>query len=104
MPLSSRGTSGSSLFLEWLVVARDLEVEGLPPRIADTEEWAHLACFLIAEVTVIHSVVISATGSTATDIVLSRGIIIAGRVASRCNPFLRFMSVVSPVLGTSELL
>jgi hypothetical protein len=39
----------------------------LPPRIADTEECAHLACFRMADVTVIHSVVIKATGSTATD-------------------------------------
>ncbi len=39
----------------------------LPPRIADTEECAHLACFRMADVTVMHSVVIKATGSTATD-------------------------------------
>lgn len=35
---------------------------------AETDECAHRACFLIAEVTVIHSVVIKATGSTAIDI------------------------------------
>jgi hypothetical protein len=39
----------------------------LPPRIAETEECAHLACFRMADVTVMHSVVIKATGSTATD-------------------------------------
>jgi hypothetical protein len=39
----------------------------LPPRIADTEECAHRACFRMADVTVIHSVVINATGSTATE-------------------------------------
>jgi hypothetical protein len=39
----------------------------LPPKIADTEECAHLACFRMADVTVIHSVVIKATGSTATE-------------------------------------
>ena len=38
---------------------------------AETEECAHRACFLIAEVTVIHSVVIRATGSTAIDIFVS---------------------------------
>jgi len=43
----------------------------VPPRMADTEECAHRACFLIADVTVIHSAVTSATGLTATDI--SRG-------------------------------
>ena len=36
-----------------------------PPRIAETDECAHLACFRMAEVTVMHSVVIRATGSTA---------------------------------------
>ena len=35
---------------------------------AETDECAHRECFLIAEVTVIHSVVIRATGSTAIDI------------------------------------
>jgi hypothetical protein len=39
----------------------------LPPKIAETEECAHLACFRMADVTVMHSVVIKATGSTATD-------------------------------------
>ena len=38
---------------------------------AETDECAHRACFLIAEVTVIHSVVIKATGSTAIDIFVS---------------------------------
>jgi hypothetical protein len=36
-----------------------------PPRIAATEECAHLACLRMAEVTVMHSVVTSATGSMA---------------------------------------
>lgn len=49
---------------------------------AETEECAHLACFLIAEVTVIHSVVIRATASTATDNCLSRGI--AGMASWYC--------------------
>jgi hypothetical protein len=40
----------------------------LPPKIAVTEECAHLACFLIAEVTAMHSVITRATGSTAIDI------------------------------------
>jgi hypothetical protein len=40
---------------------------GVPPRIADTDECAHRACLRMADVTVIHSVVIKATGSTATD-------------------------------------
>lgn len=39
-----------------------------PPRIAETDDWAHRVCFLIAEVTVIHSVVIRATGSMAIEI------------------------------------
>ena len=36
-----------------------------PPRMAETEDCAQRACFLIAEVTVMHSVVTKATGSTA---------------------------------------
>lgn len=43
-------------------------LEELPPKIAETDECAHRACFLIADVTVIHSVVMSATGSIATEI------------------------------------
>lgn len=39
----------------------------LPPRIEDTDECAQRACLRMAEVTVIHSVVIRATGSTATE-------------------------------------
>ena len=42
-----------------------------PPRIAETEDCAHRACFLIADVAVIHSVVIRATGSTAIDMPVS---------------------------------
>lgn len=38
-----------------------------PPRIAETELCAHRACFRIADVTVMHSVVMRATGSTATE-------------------------------------
>ena len=37
------------------------------PRIADTDECAHRACLRMADVTVMHSVVIKATGSTATE-------------------------------------
>lgn len=40
-----------------------------PPKIADTDECAQRACLRIADVTVIHSVTTSATGSTATDMV-----------------------------------
>jgi hypothetical protein len=40
----------------------------LPPRITATEECAHRECFRMADVTVIHSVVMRATGSTATDV------------------------------------
>lgn len=39
-----------------------------PPRMAETDDCAQRACFLIAEVTVMHSVVIRATGSTAMEI------------------------------------
>lgn len=62
-PGSSRGVEGLELC--------KLGVMGLelPPKIADTEECAHRACFRMAEVTVIHSVVIKATGSTATETV-----------------------------------
>jgi hypothetical protein len=38
---------------------------GPPLRIAETEECAHLACLRMADVTVMHSVMTSATGSTA---------------------------------------
>ena len=44
---------------------------------ADTEECAHLACFRMADVTVIHSVVIKATGSTATDTGVVLGLIMS---------------------------
>lgn len=59
-----RGLLGGGRFLEGLL-SRPLETVAPPPRIAETEECAQRACFLIAEVTVIHSVVIRATGSTA---------------------------------------
>jgi hypothetical protein len=54
------------------VDGRKLAVLGLigaevTPRIAETEECAQRACFRMADVTVIHSVVIKATGSTATE-------------------------------------
>jgi hypothetical protein len=39
----------------------------LPPRIEDTEEWAQLGCFLMADVTVLISFVIKATGSVAIE-------------------------------------
>jgi hypothetical protein len=38
---------------------------GTPPSMADMEECAHRACLRMAEVTVMHSVMTSATGSTA---------------------------------------
>ncbi len=39
----------------------------LPPKIVETDECAHRACFRMAAVTVMHSVVTRATGSTATE-------------------------------------
>lgn len=53
------------------LISFPVAIEGPPPRMAETDECAHRACFLIAEVTVIHSVVIRATGSTAIDIFVS---------------------------------
>jgi hypothetical protein len=47
----------------------------LPPRIAETEECAQRACLRMAEVTVIHSVVIKVTGSTATEIGATSGLL-----------------------------
>lgn len=47
----------------------------LPPNIEETDECAHRACLRIADVTVMHSVVMSATGSTATETVFGRGAI-----------------------------
>jgi hypothetical protein len=44
----------------------------LPPRIAETDECAQRACLRMADVTVMHSVVIRATGSIATDIGIGR--------------------------------
>lgn len=61
-PDSSRGVAGLELCKLGFM---GLE---LPPRIAETEECAHRACLRIADVTVIHSVVIRATGSTATEV------------------------------------
>lgn len=61
-----------SLALGTLPLSLPLGMAGPPPRIAETDEWAHRACFLIAEVTVMHSVVIKATGSTAIDILVSQ--------------------------------
>lgn len=61
-----------SLALGTLPLSPLLGMAGPPPRIAETDEWAHRACFLIAEVTVMHSVVIKATGSTAMDILVSQ--------------------------------
>lgn len=51
-----------------LLGASSRGVEMAPPRIAETEDCAHRACLRIAEVTVIHSVTTSATGSMATEI------------------------------------
>ena len=39
-----------------------------PPKIDATDECAHRACFRMAEVTVMHSVVMRATGSIVTEI------------------------------------
>jgi hypothetical protein len=62
LPESSRGVEG-----------RESCVPGfkgdVTPRIADTDECAHRACLRMADVTVMHSVVIKATGSTATETV-----------------------------------
>jgi hypothetical protein len=51
----------------------------LPPRIAETEECLQRPSFLIADVTVMHSVTTNATGSTATEIAL-------GGPAARSEP------------------
>lgn len=45
-----------------------------PPKMAVTDACAHLACFLIADVTVMHSVLIKATGSIAIDIAVHVGL------------------------------
>lgn len=60
-----------SICLGSRLLSLPVAIEGPPPRMAETDECAHRACFLIAEVTVIHSVVIKATGSTAIDIFVS---------------------------------
>lgn len=52
---------------------------------AETDECAHRACFLIAEVTVIHSVVIRATGSTAIDIFVSPAMGVCVCVCGKCS-------------------
>lgn len=44
-----------------------------PPKMADTEDWAQRACLRMAEVTVMHSVTTSATGSIEADIARVRG-------------------------------
>ena len=65
------------------LISLPVAIEGPPPRMAETDECAHRACFLIAEVTVIQSVVISATGSTAIDIFVSQVADIC--VCGRCS-------------------
>ena len=62
---------------------------------AETDECAHRACFLIAEVTVIHSVVIKATGSTAIDILES--LVVGVCVRGRCS-YTNVRAGTAPVL------
>jgi len=74
-PASSRGVPGREIWkLEFMGLA-------LPPSIADTEEWAHLTCFRMAEVTVTHSVIIRAAGSTAMAIALLDDILTPSKAA-----------------------
>lgn len=86
-PGSSRGVPGLELCKLGLMGAE------LPPRIADTEEWAHRACLRIAEVTVIHSVVIRATGSTATEMFVLREFAMFSLGLSMPKPCLVFSSI-----------
>lgn len=66
---------GSEILGPGAVLSRlsSFPAEAPPPRIAETEEWAHLACLRMAEVTVIHSEMTRATGSTATETAPDRG-------------------------------
>jgi hypothetical protein len=78
-PPSSASTATGLFLFPFLVARSSRGVEGRepcspallgedpPPRIAETEECAHRGFLRIADVTVIHSVVINATGSTATE-------------------------------------
>lgn len=45
--------------------SRPPDIVAPPPRMAETDECAHLVCFRIAEVIVMHSVVIRVAGLTA---------------------------------------
>ncbi len=65
----------------------------LPPRIAETEECAHLACFRTADVTVIHSVVIRATGSTATETGVVFELIVSPLVCAASKLSLLFLCI-----------
>ena len=64
VPCSSRGVEGLELCKLGLAGLED------PPRIAETEECAHRGFFRMADVTVMHSVVTKATGSTATEMLV----------------------------------
>ena len=61
--------AGRCPFVSTEAALRPAEAEGTPPKMAETDECAHRACFRIADVTVIHSVVTRATGSIAIGIV-----------------------------------
>ena len=61
--LSDRSLVLDSVDLD--LISRPLDTVDAPPKMVETEECAHLECFRMAEVTVMHSVVMRATGSTA---------------------------------------
>lgn len=84
-PRSSPGVEGRELCKLGFVGVE------FPPRIAETDECAQRGFFRIADVTVIHSVVIKATGSTATEIFVLAIV-----------PFERGISKLLPVGGLVE--
>lgn len=86
-PISSRGVEGLEF---WNPELNGLE---LPPNIEETDECAQRACFRIAEVTVIHSVVIRATGSTAIETIF---------VSENILPLSRFVATISMLWRKAE--
>lgn len=63
-PSSSSGTTAGAT-TRLVFVSKGSCWLGPPPRMADTLDCAHHGCFRMAEVTVMHSVMTRATGSTA---------------------------------------
>jgi hypothetical protein len=76
--LSSSGGTGVDLRLP---KSKGGGLLGTPPSMADMDECAQRACFRIAEVTVMHSVMTSATGSTAIVIGVCR-VSVGGKLCS----------------------